>query len=245
MEPEISMESVIEQVWKEAAFAARFAFLQPILAESSPWSAMLEQAHALESLRTQDGALESWAGQYPSLFADSVEKIAQTPAVNAVVDQASSDLLAEFRAEMEWEYTRLSLTWIEPKPGSALTAECEVVGIEEAAALKGTVARCVRRGLRQRGVLLLAAQVTRSNGQGQAEYVPLPVPEPLAGQSESFSPLAGTPFDSETMEMVGGRRTAHAHEHNTVARVETPGIQSESGIIAKAQVIVYRTGAGQ
>ena len=239
------MESVIDQVWHKAAFAARFAFLQPLLAESSHWIATLEQANALESLRTQKGALESWAVQYPSLFAESVEKIAQTPTAATVVEQAVSDLLGAFRAEMEREYARLSLTWIEPKPGSALTADCEVVGTEEADAPKGTVARCVRRGLRHGGHLLLAAQVARSNGQKQAEYVPLPVPEPLAGNSEAFSPPAGAAFDSETMEMVGARRTAHPHEHNTVARVETPGTQTEHEIVAKAQVVVYRTGAGQ
>ncbi|GEM_PF-4794679 len=245
MEHEIFMESVIEQVWNKAAFAARFGFLQPLLAESSNWNAILELANALESLRTQDGALESWATQYPSLFADSVEKIAQMPEANTIVEQAASDLLVLFRAEMEREYDRLSLKWIAPKPGSALTPECEVVGMEESAAPKGTVARCVRRGLHHRANLLLAAQVARSNGQKQAEYIPLPVPEPLAGNSEAFSPLAGAAFDSETMEMVGARRTAHAHEQNTIARVETPGTQTEYGIVAKAQVIVYRTGAGQ
>lgn len=239
------MESVIEQIWHTATFAARFAFLQSLLAGSSHWSATLEQANALESLRTQDGALENWAVQYPSLFTESVEKITQTPMAETAAEQAAFDLLAAFRAAMEPEYARLSLTWIEPKPGSALTPECEVVGTEEADALKGTVARCVRRGLRHGENLLLAAQVARSNGQRQVEYIPLPVPEPLAGNSESFSPSAGATFDSETMEMVGARRTAHPHEHNTVARVETPGTQTEHEIVAKAQVIVYRTGAGQ
>ena len=240
----------IETLWMDAPFAAKCAFLKPLLEDDSPeWVALLEQLEAMDAMREQRGSLEEWLMQYPALFADAVEKLTNIPEPLELEERVAAQLLSEFRLLLDSRCKRLGLNWIVPKSGATITAECEVVGTEASAALMGTVARCVRRGFQREGKLILAAQVTRSNGQGvnapTAPVIETYSAEMPQGQTESFSPALGDAFDEETMEIVGARRTAHAHEDNTIARVETPGTRRSDTVVAKAQVLIYRMGAGQ
>lgn len=60
-----------------------------------------------------------------------------------------------------------------------------------------------------------------------------------------FSPPVGAPFDPETMEATGVRRTAHLHEHGTVARVELIGILRMGRPLFHARVLLYDAGANR
>jgi molecular chaperone GrpE (heat shock protein) len=57
-----------------------------------------------------------------------------------------------------------------------------------------------------------------------------------------IQPAERTPFDPETMEAVGARRTAHLHEAGTVARVESPGLARNGRTLIPARVVRYEMG---
>jgi len=59
---------------------------------------------------------------------------------------------------------------------------------------------------------------------------------------EVIAPREGEAFDSETMELTAERRTAHAHERGTVAKVHRAGLRSGRGVLVRAQVSRYSQG---
>lgn len=60
--------------------------------------------------------------------------------------------------------------------------------------------------------------------------------------TEILAPPEGAPFDPETMEATGERRTAHAHERGRVAKVHAAGLRSVHGLLIRAQVSRYSAG---
>jgi hypothetical protein len=61
---------------------------------------------------------------------------------------------------------------------------------------------------------------------------------------ELVAPSPGEPFDAATMQAVGVRRTAHAHENNTIARVEQVGLRRSETSLFRAQVVRYELESG-
>jgi molecular chaperone GrpE (heat shock protein) len=54
-----------------------------------------------------------------------------------------------------------------------------------------------------------------------------------------ISPFRGAAYDPETMETVETRRTVHASEHETVAKVERVGLMWRDRPLVRAQVVRY------
>ena len=61
---------------------------------------------------------------------------------------------------------------------------------------------------------------------------------------EVLAPRGGEVFEPASMEGTAERRTAHAHEWGTVARVQRAGLRRDGRILARAQVIRYESGGG-
>jgi hypothetical protein len=58
------------------------------------------------------------------------------------------------------------------------------------------------------------------------------------------APAVGERCDPATMQAIGTRRTAHAHEDGTVAKVERIGLRRGDRLLFRAQVLCYELGAG-
>ena len=59
-----------------------------------------------------------------------------------------------------------------------------------------------------------------------------------------ISPKPGARCDAATMQTSGVRRTAHAHEDGTVAKVERIGLRRNERVLFRAQVLRYEIGGG-
>jgi molecular chaperone GrpE (heat shock protein) len=59
-----------------------------------------------------------------------------------------------------------------------------------------------------------------------------------------ISPEPGARYDAVIMQASGVRRTAHAHEDGTVAKVERIGLRNGEQVLFRAQVLRYELGAG-
>jgi molecular chaperone GrpE (heat shock protein) len=154
---------VVEEAWRSAPLPLRLRFVQELLPKTHPVQAVLKEAAALEELRAESQALETWIASYPSLFAEAVERLAaDVPPGESAAELLAVETLYEARRTLERGLSALGVEWVLPALGTRVTAEMEVVGEEPAPVAPGSIASVRRRGFRQRGALVLPAQVVRA-----------------------------------------------------------------------------------
>ncbi|MDW8206815.1 MAG: nucleotide exchange factor GrpE [Chloroherpetonaceae bacterium] len=183
-------------VWNNAPLVARLQFLKALVPAGHPYLPAIEEACVLSEYHGKPEQLEAWIRQYPALFADGVERLLQDlPAPQEPVEHLIQQTLAEARQSFQAMCAALGLEWILPVIGAPVTKEHEVLAEQEASVPPGTIAAVHRRGIRQRGTLLLPAQVSRASPASRvatdrafAPDTPMPaytgnVPTPPAAQT--------------------------------------------------------------
>jgi molecular chaperone GrpE (heat shock protein) len=175
-------DAAIQQAWRDAPLPLRLKFVRELLPTDHPLQPVLKEAFSFEELRRNGRELETWLTGYPSLFADAVDRLERQPDCSTTpAETLAIETLGEARQTFAAAMEALGIEWILPTAGAVIGDEHEVVGEQASSVPTGRVAGLQRRGFRQRGRLLLPAQVTRA--------LPLRVSTPETRHPESVAPI--------------------------------------------------------